>query len=142
MGVAIMRQFIRHPSDVPIQVRADSAGSYIGQHTHDVSFGGLSFSSDTPIEPESFISFRIPYLRPAFEVSAARVAWCRQEGDQYTVGVQFPDSAEAFRVRMVEQICHIESYRREVEDREGRKLSSEDAAREWISRYASSFPNP
>ena len=137
-----MRQFIRHPSDVPIQVRADSAGSYIGQHTHDVSFGGLSFSSDTPIEPESFISFRIPYLRPAFEVSAARVAWCRQEGDQYTVGVQFPDSAEAFRVRMVEQLLHIEGYRREIELQEGRRLTTEEAAGEWISRHASSFPNP
>jgi hypothetical protein len=141
MGL-IMRQFIRHPSDVPIQVRCGSAGDYIGQHTHDVSFGGLSFSSDTPIEPESFISFRIPYVRPEFEVAAARVAWCREDGNQYSVGVQFPDSDEAFRVRMVEQICHIESYRREVEEREGRTLSGEEAAREWITRFASSFPNP
>jgi PilZ domain-containing protein len=137
-----VRQFIRHPSDVPIQIRRDPDGGYVAQHTQNVGYGGLSFTSDTELEPESFISFRIPYLRPAFEVAAARVAWCRREGDQYMVGVQFPDSEEAFRVRMVEQICHIESYRREVEQREGRKLTAQEAAAEWISRYASSFPNP
>jgi hypothetical protein len=43
---------------------------------------------------------------------------------------------------MIEQICHIESYRRDVAQQEGRQLTTEEAAVEWISRYASSFPNP
>jgi hypothetical protein len=43
---------------------------------------------------------------------------------------------------MVEQICHIERYRNDVAQREGRQLTAEEAALEWISRYASSFPNP
>jgi hypothetical protein len=43
---------------------------------------------------------------------------------------------------MVEQLLHIESYRREIEQQEGRPLTTEEAAREWIGRYASSFPNP
>jgi hypothetical protein len=43
---------------------------------------------------------------------------------------------------MVEQVCHVESYRRAVEQREGRQLTAEEAAEEWISRHASSFPNP
>ena len=41
---------------------------------------------------------------------------------------------------MIEQICHIEHYRHEIEQVEGRKLNSEEAAREWIQRYASEFP--
>ena len=70
------------------------------------------------------------------------MAWCQNEGGQYAVGVQFLDSEEAFRVRMVEQVCHIESYRRDIAEREGRQLTAEEAALEWIGRYASSFPNP
>jgi len=137
-----MRQFIRHPSDVPIEIQCAPDGGYVRRSTKNVSFGGLAFFSDAALEPETIIALRIPYLRPAFEVAAARVAWCKNEGSQYTVGVQFLDSEEAFRVRMVEQVCHIESYRKDVAQREGRQLTAEEAAMEWIRRYASSFPNP
>ena len=41
---------------------------------------------------------------------------------------------------MIEQICHIEHYRKEVARVEGRELSTQEAASEWISRYASDFP--
>jgi hypothetical protein len=41
---------------------------------------------------------------------------------------------------MIEQICHIEHYRKEVKLAEGRELSSEEAADEWIKRYAGDFP--
>jgi hypothetical protein len=41
---------------------------------------------------------------------------------------------------MVEQICHIEHYKREVAEREGRELSGQQAAKEWIAKYAASFP--
>jgi hypothetical protein len=137
-----MREFIRHPADVPIQVQSALDRGFENRSTQNVSFGGLAFSSATAIEPETFITLRLPYLQPLFEVAEARVAWCRNEGSQYVIGVQFPDSEEAFRVRMVEQLLHIETYRREVAEREGRQLTIEEAAREWISRYAASFPNP
>jgi hypothetical protein len=137
-----MRQFIRHPLDVPIEIRCVPDGSYVLECTQDVSFGGLAFLSETAIEPGGIIKLRIPYFKPAFEVTAAQVTWCKKIGSKYAVGVEFLDSAEAFRVRMIEQVCHIESYRREVEQREGRHLTDEEAAAEWISLYASSFPNP
>lgn len=137
-----MRHFIRHPLDVPIEIRCAPDGSYVLQCTQDLSFGGLAFFSDSAIEPGSNIALRIPYFRPAFEVTSARVTWCKNTGRKYAVGIQFLDSADAFRVRMVEQLCHIESYRRDVEQREGRRITAEEAAAEWISQYASSFPNP
>jgi PilZ domain len=137
-----MRQFIRHPSDVPIEIRCAPDSDYAGRTARNVSFGGLAFLSDAAIEPETIVALRMPCLRPVFEVGTARVAWCRSEGSQYAVGVQFLDAEAAFRVRMVEQVCHIEDYRRDVEVQEGRKLTSEEAAKEWIKRYASSFPNP
>jgi hypothetical protein len=35
---------------------------------------------------------------------------------------------------------HIEHYRKEVERLEGRALTSQEAAGEWISKYAGDFP--
>ena len=48
---------------------------------------------------------------------------------------------ELFRLRMIEQICHIEHYRNEMLKQQGRELSIEEAAQEWISRYAGEFPS-
>jgi hypothetical protein len=136
------RQFIRHPADVPILIRYEAHATYVQRETKNVSFGGLAFSSDTRIEPDTMVSLRFPYLKPVFEVPTARVAWCESEGSRYAVGVQFVDSEEAYRVRMIEQLCYIESYRKEVGEREGRELTVDEAAFEWIERFGSSFPNP
>jgi hypothetical protein len=137
-----MRQFIRHPSDVPIEVRSAGDSDYVGRGGKNVGFGGLAFLSDTAMKPETIVTLRMPCLRPVFEVNSARVTWCKNEGGQFAVGVQFLDADVAFRVRMVEQICHIENYRRDVEIQDGRKLTTEEAAKEWIRLYGSSFPNP
>jgi hypothetical protein len=42
---------------------------------------------------------------------------------------------------MVDQLCHIEAYRKRVLAEQGRKLSSEAAAWEWVARYAAGFPH-
>jgi hypothetical protein len=47
---------------------------------------------------------------------------------------------ESFMARMVEQLCHIAHYRQRVVQRQGRELSEEEAASEWIARYAEWFP--
>jgi hypothetical protein len=137
-----MRQFMRHASNVPVEIRRVGDAAEISGSGKNVGFGGLAFLTETAFPPDTTVALRIPCVRPVFEVAAARVAWCKREGGQYAVGVQFPDSDVAFRVRMVEQICHIENYRRDVEIQEGRKLTTEEAAKEWIRRYGSSFPNP
>jgi hypothetical protein len=41
---------------------------------------------------------------------------------------------------MVEQVAYIESYKKQVREREGRTITGEQAAFEWIARYADSFP--
>ena len=69
------------------------------------------------------------------------VAWCRPEANGYSVGVQFADASTQFGLRMVEQVCHIEHYRADVLREEGRVLTREQAAREWIELYAAEFPH-
>jgi hypothetical protein len=85
------------------------------------------------------IELRIPVVRPAFE-TRARVVWCRASEAGYDLGVEFLDPSDAFRARMVEQVCHIEDYRAGVYRSEGRELTAEQAAMEWIGKYASEFP--
>jgi hypothetical protein len=53
--------------------------------------------------------------------------------------VEFIESKDAFRIRMVEQICHIEHYKNEIREKEGRLLNGREAALEWINKYAGSF---
>ena len=50
-----------------------------------------------------------------------------------------PMSDEQFRARMLAQCQEIKQYRLTVERREGRCLSLNQAAVEWISRHAESF---
>jgi hypothetical protein len=135
-----MRQFIRHPVDVPIEIDTDESGPPSALHTHDISRGGLAFRCDFEVMPGSHVEVRIPYVKPAFE-ARARVVWCRpHDATSYELGVTFLDAEDAFLARMVEQVCHIEDYRQSVYRSEGRELSSEEAAMEWIEKYASEFP--
>lgn len=139
-----MRQFIRHPVSVPIEVRAGDAAPAQALHTHDISLGGLAIVAEQPHAPGAQLAVRIACVHPPFE-ARARVVWCREHAANgapggYELGVAFLDPQDVFLAHMVEQICYIEDYRREVRRCEGRDLSSEEAAFEWIDRYAADFP--
>ena len=134
-----MREYIRHPSGIPLEVKiADPPGQQL-EYLNNVSLGGLSFHSKNKLQTGARISIRIPLLREDIQVYGL-VVWCHEQDGTYEVGVAFQDKEEAFRTRMVEQICHIEQYRNEVLEHEHRQLSSEQAAVEWIDKYAKSFP--
>ena len=138
-----MRRFIRHPAGIPIEVDL-SKGATADQipdacPTLDVSLGGLSFRSPRALDPGSLVSVRIALVSPPFE-SDVRIVWCREAGAGYKVGAVFLNLQDQYRARMVEQICHIETYRRRMFDMERRSLSSEEAAIEWISKFAAHFP--
>lgn len=134
-----MRKYIRHPSDIPIEFSVEGLSDNNQESLHDVSYGGLSFTSQSRIRPGSTISITIRFVKPAFQTTAL-VKWCRKQGDSYDVGVAFNDPEDAYRARMIEQVCHIEQYKREALLKEGRQLTGEQAANEWIRRFAARFP--
>jgi hypothetical protein len=133
------RRFIRHTAGVPIEVRAVDGGARHTEQSVNVSEGGLSFLTDRDLALGSTIDVRIDDVEPPFE-ARAEVVWCSGEDGRHCVGVRFLNANDAFRARMVEQVCSIEQYRREVEEREGRVLTSPEAAAEWIGRYGERFP--
>lgn len=137
-GVITMRKFIRHPSDIPIEytLRAVRLAKI---RLKNVSVGGLSFTTRERLNIGREIELTIPGVRPVFR-ARARVAWCLPRKGCFDIGVQFVDQDDAYRARMVEQVCYIEQYKNDVKRAEGRNLSGEEAAFEWIRKYASTFP--
>lgn len=149
-----MRKYIRHPSDIPIDFQVCEVGVPMSNHLIDISLGGLCFIADRPLVRGTKIHIHIPVNFQVSNAGTAQecgtpndefdgdgiVAWCRKEEEGYAIGVQFSDSMTQFGFRMVEQVCHIEHYRYDILQEEGRHLSAEEAAQEWVERYAAEFP--
>lgn len=134
-----MREFIRHPSNIPIECRVAEREPQRQARLKNVSQGGLCFQSNHSLRRGTRICITIPVREPAFETTGT-IAWCRRINGHYDVGVQFPDASTEFSVRMVEQVCRIHQYQKEVLEKEGRELSSAEAALEWVAKYAKDFP--
>jgi len=140
-----IRKFIRHPVDVPIQVSSsrveDEDDETLDQTITNVSLGGLAFVSPKPLEILDRVRVCIPFLERN-NTLVGNVVWCEKcdNGVEFEIGIEFEKSRDVFRLRMIEQVCHIEHYRKEVMLREGRELSAQEAAREWISKYAGDIP--
>ena len=138
-----IRKYIRHPSDIPITVELEWVSTDIGDAEDEtltnVSLGGLAFVSKHALEPMQKVRVCIPVLQ-SDNYLIGTVVWCEKSNSGYEIGLEFERKKEAFRLRMIEQICHIEHYRKEVKSAEGRELSTQEAAGEWIAKYASDFP--
>ena len=133
-----MRVYVRHPSEFPVELRAPDSSAPRRERLRDLSAGGLCCRSSAAFSEGEHLRIRIPIGLASFEAEG-RVAWCRPHEDGYRIGIEFIAETEAFRARMVEQICHIERYHRQ-QQAEGREVSEEQAAIEWIERYAAHFP--
>lgn len=133
-----MRRYIRHPSSMPIDYRLNEAESGL-QRLRNISAGGICFGVEKPMTPGASVQISIRVGDQDFSAEG-EVMWCKGVNGHHEVGVRFLDAATVFTVRMVEQLCYIEQYRQQVLRDEGRKLSSEDAASEWVGRYAADFP--
>lgn len=133
------RKYMRHPSEVPIEIVEDLAVDSSKKQLHDISYGGLCFDSCIRQRENQLVRIRIGIMGSPVEIEG-RVIWCRRKGKHFEVGVTFTGENEANRVRMVEQVCQIETYRKRIQETEGRKISSQEAALEWIKKYAAGFP--
>ena len=132
------RKFIRHPAEIPIDISYSSNQTSLTRETHNISCGGLSFKTDQPVPLYQIIMLSIRITKPYFE-EPAQVVWCKENPDGYEIGVEFMAEDAAFRAKMVEQVCHIEQYRKEREALDGKLLTSQEAALEWIDKFAADF---
>ena len=131
------RRFIRHPTSIPLDFSVDKTQN--STRMKDVGAGGLCFISKNPIDKNTPIHITIPIFEPKF-VTNGIVRWCHQEGSSFLIGIAFQKESATFEIPLIEQICHIENYRKQKNTKEGLNITSEEAAIEWIEKYAASFP--
>ncbi len=133
-----MREYIRHPSSIPIEYEIKGFADPKKEKLKNVSLGGLCFQSGNFMDNGLEVMICIPTIKPPFAADSV-VVWCEKNDNHFNVGVQFNDKETEFRVRMVEQICHIEEYRNSILETGTRTLSLEEATFEWIDKYAKDF---
>ncbi len=132
-----MRNYIRHPTSIPIHV-SNGGHSDTQVMVNNLSAGGLSFFTDIPVKVGSVVDLMIPCVTPDYQGEGV-IVWRRNQPPRgFEVGVRFANDDEYFRVRMVEQVCQIEEYRQQLAE-VGRNISTEEAALEWIKRFAANF---
>ena len=129
-------KYIRHPTEIPVEICSLSpTHNHIQTQPHDGV--GISFICAYPWQRGMFIKIRLPMVKPTFE-AIVEIVWIRKRQSYYEVGVTFLNEEDAFQGRMCEQMCRIEIYRQKQAG-EGRKLSIDEAAMEWITHYAEQF---
>lgn len=136
-----MRRFLRHPSDMPVELIQRKRAFLPRQRLNNISLGGVACNCARNFRKGTAIELRIPLLGTQACCSGI-VAWCRkQPTENYLVGIAFIDKDTLFRARMVEQVCQIEHYRQQREQALGAALAVESAAQEWIALHAAEFPS-
>lgn len=134
-----MRNHIRHNAGIPIDiVHENNKYKFI---LLNVSMGGIACKGDKQFEVQTEVQIHIPQLKPDY-TTRGKIVWCKKAQDLsnnglYELGIEHCGEKDKAQLRMVEQISNIEHYRIEVKTTEGRVLTGDEAAREWISIYSS-----
>jgi Tfp pilus assembly protein PilZ len=131
------RQFIRHPIEIPIQIASASNHGFC--QTKNLSEGGVCIEYDHEFSEGEQVTIRIDICEPEFNVMA-EVCWCQPQQDRFMIGISFLSEDDAYSARMVEQFCHIQRYKSDIEKKTGLSMTNQQAASEWISMFAASFP--
>ncbi|MEH6626800.1 MAG: hypothetical protein V7739_10160 [Motiliproteus sp.] len=129
-------QYIEHPNHVPIQLEISNLGT---DNTKTRCYGGIRCRWQNRIPVGRLLKLSLPQISPEF-FATVQVIWRRLVGNDYELGLVFIDPQQAYQMRMLEQVCHINCYQRWIFEHEGRLLDPEQAAIEWISKFAGHFP--
>jgi hypothetical protein len=127
----------RHVSDLPVVVSFGEVLASESTYLNDISAGGVGFNAMVPLEPGAVLILQLPPGRPVLS-TPVRVVWCRQVGLHHAVGAEFLSKNVALRDRIVEMVRQIDDYR-SATARDGRSLSAQHAAIEWIDRFGKDF---
>ena len=90
-----MREYIRHPSDIPIKYHVQGLDSKILETLNNVSEGGLCFRSMDAIKHNTSIIINIPIINPIFHLQGV-VVWCQPSEGAFDVGMKFMDKESLF----------------------------------------------
>lgn len=131
--------FVRHPAGVPLLCRRRRLRRRAAARRGPGL--GLCFDSGRAWRPGTMLELGIP-LGEQTEWFEGRVVLLRDWGERFEVGVWIAPLAEATRLRIVEQVCHMQCWAPASGAAAGSAAGRERRAREWIARFAAAFPVP
>lgn len=134
----LLSGFIHHPSAYPLSYKRlwfDKDNT--SENSQEI---GLCFRSKKYLKPGISVEISIP-LRGEEQKFRGKVVLVRNMDDYFEIGIWLTQAADVHRARIVEQICHIETYLRTKKHQEGPFVSNERVAEEWVSKYAAAFPS-
>lgn len=131
--------FIKHPDRFPLQFRRLRFWERSKVEDSQTSNIGLTFSAKEYQKPGSIIEVTIPTRKETHRF-LGKTVMVKETDNNFEIGIWLLDVDDSPKLRIVEQICHIELYLNDKRYKEGPFISKEKLTEEWISRYASSFP--
>ena len=140
-GYKEKRRFYRHPMSVPLMLSTAKEKNEGPSRSLDVSLGGLSFLWPRKLPKGSFIDINIAVQNKFFEIKS-RVAYTTEDRKTggFRTGVCFTDYPSAFMAKLAEEMLEILRYRKRLSRELGREIPEEEAASQWIQKYAARFP--
>ena len=133
------RHFIRHLLVTPLEFVVADEDKPEKTETVNVSEGGLMFLSRKDVVEGSIIRLQMPLYDKVFSIKAKVVHTQKDESGLFRVGVSFVSYADAFKVKLIEQIYLIEEYRVLRSLQLGEEMTLQEASKEWIKRYSDRF---
>ena len=126
---------IRHPDEFPIELNMQDSKP----NPLTPAIFQLICHSSQPYSYGDAIAIKIPSVANHLEVRGT-IQSCEGQNGYYELEIGFNSEDSLMRIRMLEQLCYIQRYRRHILSTEGRDLTDQDAALEWIGKYAHLFP--
>jgi hypothetical protein len=133
-----MKRTIIHPPVIPLAIEKHTNPDQAGKKIRKIDRIRLLIQYDNFIEPKTEVIIKYPVTDENYSVTGT-VVNCDKDRNGYNLVVEFSDKNNVSRVRMVEQICRIELYKRQVLKNESRSITKTQAALEWINKYAKDF---
>ncbi len=111
--------------------------------TYDVELYGdvlsedcLIIASNVPLQPGLLAELQVNFLEQSFAVMG-EIESCDHEDDTYKLHFKLSHQ-DSLQTRMLLQLSEIELYRHEMANK-GRDLSIDQAACEWVDKFAAGF---
>ena len=123
----------RVSSDLSVRLRHARRDGSRARTLQNISVGGIACYSDEPVPTGERVAIEMAIGDQSVQLEGC-VVWCRAAtGGRFELGLRFEDGAADSREQLCHELAEIEHYRHEVLMLEGRQLSSDAAALEWMS---------
>ncbi len=135
------RKFFRHPITVPILIQLLRGKDANTTESINISQGGLAFLWTEEFGEGEQLRITIPVKEKQFKIKA-RVAYSRKcmKTGLFQTGVAFLDYVSAFQAKLAEETIEILEYQKNLSKRLGHEVPEEEAAKQWIQKFAPNFP--